>query len=161
MKESTVVEKLGLDAAIFLRFTRMCRNIFLVLATFGCGIMIPVNVVGGSGFRVNNTQWSISAFSAMTPQYLFGRALRAFVVCAYLFDITVCYFLWCNYKAVVRLRRAYFASLEYLASLHSRTLMVSEGKCFLLNKPHSDLDRLRTFPRLTGLTKESPGSSTK
>jgi hypothetical protein len=36
-----------LDAVIFLRFLRMLRNIFLVITVIGCGILIPVNVVGG------------------------------------------------------------------------------------------------------------------
>lgn len=44
------MEKIGLDAVIFLRFLRMVRNIFLVLSVFGCGILIPVNLIGGSKF---------------------------------------------------------------------------------------------------------------
>jgi hypothetical protein len=50
VKEQELVEKIGLDAVVFLRFLRMIRNIFLTLTVFGCGILIPVNVAGGHGF---------------------------------------------------------------------------------------------------------------
>ncbi|KAJ9667967.1 hypothetical protein H2201_001772 [Coniosporium apollinis] len=122
--EQQLVEKVGLDAAIFLRFTRMCRNIFLALSVLGCGILIPVNVLGGRSFRNNNS--GISAFMTMTPQFMWGNIFWAFVICSYLFTIVICYFLWHNYRAVVRLRRDYFNSPEYQASLHARTLMLTD-----------------------------------
>lgn len=101
----------------------MVRNIFLVLSVFGCGILIPVNVVGGSAFY---EQWdNIATLMKFTPQYIFGRKFWAFVVCSYLFQGTVCFFLWWNYRAVYRLKRAYFNSQDYQKSLHSRTLLVS------------------------------------
>ena len=50
VKEQELVEKIGLDAVLFLRFLKMIRDIFLVLTVFGCGILIPVTVVGGHGF---------------------------------------------------------------------------------------------------------------
>ncbi|OCK86274.1 DUF221-domain-containing protein [Lepidopterella palustris CBS 459.81] len=124
-KEDALVEQIGLDATIFLRFTKMCRNIFLVLSAVGCAILIPVNVVGGHGMY---KQWdhSINGLMKMTPQYMFGSIFWAFVACAYAIDIVICYFLWRNYRAVLRLRRTYFDSPEYQSSLHARTLMVTD-----------------------------------
>ena len=120
------MEKVGMDAAVFLRFTRMCRNMFIVLSLIGCGILIPVNILGGKGLYKS---WSnISVLMKMTPQYMFGEIYWAFVACAYIFNIVVCFFLWWNYRAVVRLRRQYFESQEYQASLHSRTLMVRRAR---------------------------------
>ena len=55
VNEQELVEKIGLDGVIFLRFLRMLRNIFLVLTAFGCAILIPVNVVGGSNFYSGRT----------------------------------------------------------------------------------------------------------
>jgi hypothetical protein len=46
-------------------------------------------------------------------------------VVAYIIQATVCFFLWWNYRAVLKLRRAYFNTEEYKSSLHSRTLLVS------------------------------------
>jgi calcium permeable stress-gated cation channel len=118
-REPYVVEKLGLDAAVFLRFTRMCRNLFLCMSIIGCGVMIPTNVASS-----NNFGGKVPAFILMTPQNVFGRAMWAHVICAWIFDLMVMFFLWINYRAVAKLRRQYFESPEYQASLHARTLMV-------------------------------------
>ncbi|CAI6335752.1 unnamed protein product [Periconia digitata] len=122
-KEQELVEKIGLDAVIFLRFLKMIRNIFAVLTIWGCGILIPVNVVGGSAFY---EQWSnIATLMKFTPQYIFGPKFWAFVVCSYLFQGTVCFFVWWNYRKVYALRRTYFSSHDYQSSLHSRTLLLT------------------------------------
>ncbi|KAF2092671.1 DUF221-domain-containing protein [Rhizodiscina lignyota] len=123
-KEHLMVEKVGMDATLFLRFTRMCRNMFLVLSIVGCAILIPVNVFGGKGLY---KQWTnISVLMKMTPQYMFGEIYWAFVATAYAFNIIICFFLWWNYRAVVRLRKYYFESQEYQSSLHARTLMIND-----------------------------------
>lgn len=121
-----MVEKVGLDATLFLRFTRMCRNIFLVLTIIGCGIFIPVNILGGRASQAQN--WNAaSTFSKLTPTFMYGSsAFWAYVVTAYIFDVVICYFLWQNYRVVTKLRRAYFDSPEYQASLHARTLVLTD-----------------------------------
>jgi hypothetical protein len=43
-KENVLVDKIGLDAVIFLRFTRMLRNMFISLGLIGLLVMIPVNI---------------------------------------------------------------------------------------------------------------------
>jgi hypothetical protein len=101
----------------------MLRNIFLVLTVFGCGILIPVNVLGGHD--VYEQYGNVATLMKFTPQYIFGGKFWAFVAVAYLFQATVCAFVWWNYRKVWKLRRAYFNSVDYRASLHSRTLLVS------------------------------------
>ena len=121
--EMQLVEKVGLDAAIFLRFTKMCRNIFLAASIVGIAIIIPANAVGSDKNTIPGSG-SNRFFSYMTPLSVFKHPpLWAHVVCAYLIDIILCFFLWRNYMAVTRLRRQYFESTDYLQSLHSRTLM--------------------------------------
>lgn len=116
------MDKIGLDAVLFLRFLRMIRNIFVVCSVIGCGILIPVTVVGGSPLY---KQWNDTAtLLKITPQYIFGTKFWAYIIIAYFFQATVCGFIWWNYKAVFKLRRTYFDSAEYKASLHSRTLLV-------------------------------------
>lgn len=121
--EAQLVEKVGLDAAVFLRFTKMCRNIFLATSILGVAIIIPANAIGS----IKNTAQGSGSnrfFAHMTPQNVFkATPLWAHVVCAYLIDIVICFFLWRNYMAITRLRRQYFESADYLQSLHSRTLM--------------------------------------
>lgn len=118
---------IGLDATLFLRFTKMCRNLFSILTIVGCAIIIPLNVVGGNSFRNGFKDASFTSFQKMSPQYIFGTPLWGFVVVAYLFDIICCFFLWWNYRAVTRLRKEYFESYDYQNSLHARTLMVRTG----------------------------------
>lgn len=125
------MEEIGLDATVFLRFLRMTRNIFLCLTVIGCGILIPVSLVGYNKYKAVFPTASISTISRITPQWIFqGDSLYwTWVVLAYAFNVVICGFLWINYKAVTKLRRAYFESYDYRNSLHSRTLLV----CFAHN----------------------------
>lgn len=120
-KEAELVDKLGLDATVFLRFTRMCRNIFLSLSLIGCLVLIPVDISS------SKKEWAKdhSAFMTMTPMFISGSPLWAHVAVAWAIDAVVAYFLWHNYRAVRRLRKTYFQSPEYQKSLHARTIMVT------------------------------------
>lgn len=129
-KESQLVEKIGMDATLFLKFAKMCRNIFTCITVVGCGVIIPINLVCGSD---NASSWGSSSsgetdkiFRRLSPYYVFGNAYWAYVIVAYVFDIIICFFLWRNYRDVFRLRRTYFDSPEYQRSLHSRTLLITE-----------------------------------
>lgn len=119
--EGDNIDRIGMDATIFLRFTRMCRNVFLILSVLGCAIMIPVNMTQSEKSRSTNE----NILLLMTPQYVHPQALWANVVCAWIFDIVVGYFLWHNYRAVRNLRRRYFQSTEFQKSLHARSVMVT------------------------------------
>jgi len=140
-KEQDFVDKVGLDAAVFMRFARMCRNIFAILTVIGCGILIPVYLVSGNEYTYTppsgnskrqssgdtTTGKGTSWFYRLTPRNMYGsQSFWALVICAWLFDIVICYFLWRNYRAVASLRRAYFESPEYQRSLHSRTLLLTD-----------------------------------
>jgi len=132
-KEQDLIPLIGLDATVFLRILRMCRNLFLALSAIGCGILIPVNLIKGQKFK------SQSQVSKVTPVNTYGRDNWGMVICAWLFNITIAGFLWWNYRAVLRLRRQYYDSPEYQASLHARTLMVRRGD---LNSGELSLTRI-------------------
>lgn len=121
-KESVLMEKIGMDAIVFLRFTRMLRNMFVVLGLIGLCIMIPVNVTQGADFLKQGG----SGFAIMTPLFVFGSGLWAQVVVAWATNIIVAYFLWHNYRRIHQLRRAYFESPDFQASLHARTVLVRD-----------------------------------
>lgn len=126
--EDYYVERIGMDATVFLRFARMCRNMFITLAVFGCAIVIPINIIYSvrSGSYKDLNKESKSIFAIMTPSKLSGNVFWTHVVVAYLFDIIVCGFLWWTYRAVHRLRRTYMETPEYQNSLHARTLMITD-----------------------------------
>jgi calcium permeable stress-gated cation channel len=117
-REQDLVAIVGLDATVFLRFTRMCRNLFVVLSVVGCGILVPVNL-SKSLFK-DTAPW----LSRITPLNVWNEAQWAQVVAAYLINFIVCGFLWWNYRKVLLLRRGYYESEDYQKSLHARTLMV-------------------------------------
>lgn len=121
-KEDVIIEKVGLDAAIFLRFTRMLRNIFIVLAILGCSILIPVHVTQSQIFPTGQTPDISTYVRWMTPQDVQPPVMWAHVVMAYVFNIIVLCFIWWNFRAVARIRKNYFLSKEYQHSLHSRSV---------------------------------------
>ena len=121
-KEEDLVDKIGLDATIFLRFTRMLRNLFSILSVIGILINVPVNVAMSD----NSLKQRVNTFALLTPQFIFGKAWWSHVVCSWAFDLILVYFLWHNYRKVRSLRRAYFESSDYQQSLHARTVMVTD-----------------------------------
>jgi hypothetical protein len=48
----------------------------------------------------------------------------AHVIVAWVFNFIIMYFLYTNYAAITTMRKNFFETPEYQASLHSRTLMV-------------------------------------
>ena len=120
--EPYLMEKIGLDAVVFLRVTRMLRNMFLILGLVGIAVMIPVNITQSNKAITKG----LDAFKIMTPLYVWGGGLWAQVVVAWLIDLVVIYLLWHNYRRIHKLRRTYLESPEYQRSLHARTLLIRD-----------------------------------
>lgn len=120
--EEQMIQQIGMDATIFIRFVRMCRNIFLTLSVLGVAILAPVHYQGFNniGTYGDKEYWLVK----LTPQNSSGPAQWAQVVVAYIFNIVVAGFLWWNYRKVTVLRRTYFDSEDYQNSLHARSLML-------------------------------------
>ncbi|KAL2758948.1 hypothetical protein ACRALDRAFT_1040768 [Sodiomyces alcalophilus JCM 7366] len=117
--ESDFVQNAGMDAAIFMRFIRMLRNMFLVLSFFVLVILIPVNLTQADEIG-SGRNW----IARLTPALVWGEGQWSQVAIAYIMNATIMFFLWWNYRKVLHLRRRYFESEEYQNSLHSRTLMM-------------------------------------
>jgi calcium permeable stress-gated cation channel len=116
--EQEMVGVIGMDATIFLRFTRMCRNLFVIMTVIGCSIMIPINLT-------QSIFPEAPLLQKITPMNVWNEAHWGTVIVAWSFCLTICGFLWWNYRQVMLLRRQYFESDEYQQSLHARSLMVS------------------------------------
>ena len=118
--EISLIPLIGMDATIFLRFVRMCRNMFTTLTIIAVGILVPVNYLNTDKSISKGDEW----FNLITPQYVWDAPNWAQVVVAWLFNFVIAGHLWWNYRKITALRRTYFESEEYQNSLHSRTLMV-------------------------------------
>lgn len=116
-----LVPLIGMDATVFLRFVRMCRNMFLTLCVTGVGILLPVNVSKWNAYEgKKDDDWVIG----ITPLQTYAPAIWSQVIIAWCFNFIIMGFLWFNYRKVLQLRRKYFETEDYQKSLHSRTLMV-------------------------------------
>lgn len=140
-----------MDATIFLRIARMCRNMFICLAIVGCAIIIPVNISQSTAFNDSKKKEIGDVIFLMTPRnVLKGEPYWTYVVCAYAFNAIVCSFLWWTYRAIFQLRRSYMETSEYQNSLHARTLMVTDiAKDLRSDQGIIDItDSLRTVPEV-------------
>lgn len=124
LKEDYMIDRIGLDGVIFLRFLRLCRNYFAILTVLGCGVLIPINVIGTNATVKSDTLTTSNPLLRLTIYYLTGNRLIPHIAFSYVFTILLMYLIWVNYRKVVHLRQTYFNSDEYQASLHARTLMV-------------------------------------
>jgi hypothetical protein len=120
-REEVLMHQIGMDATVFLRFVRMCRNIFLVLTLIGLCILVPVHwKAHDDSEEAQKQKWIVQ----VTPEYVRNDSMWAQVAVAWLSEIVVAAFLWWNYRKVLALRRKYFEGEDFQNSLHSRTLLL-------------------------------------
>lgn len=125
-KEQELVDHVGIDAALYVRFMRMCRNMFLIFTVIGCGVVIPINVIYNLKSPLAENASKSDAFFLMTPTLIYGNPFYAHVAVTWVFDLVICYFLWVNFNKVIELRRNKFMTEEYQNALYMRSLMVTE-----------------------------------
>ncbi|KAH0829161.1 hypothetical protein J3R83DRAFT_2670 [Lanmaoa asiatica] len=112
-KEPELLDKLGLDAVTFL----------LASPCSGAPCSYPST-------PVYNLQHVPSAdrdvLSMLTIRDVQGSYLFAHVAASYVITGLVMYFIWRNWKHMLRLRQEWFRSPEYLESFYARTLIVTD-----------------------------------
>ncbi|EKM53375.1 uncharacterized protein PHACADRAFT_259710 [Phanerochaete carnosa HHB-10118-sp] len=141
-KEPVLVEKIGLDAAIFLRFLRMMRWLFTGVALLTCAALIPVNVV----YNLQNVNSDDrDALSMLTIRDLDSKVLFVHVAATYIICFIVMVSIWKNWKTVLLLRKQWFRSPEYIQSFYARTLMITQ-----VSKKYQSDEGLRAIFESTG-----------
>ena len=75
---------------------------FIVLAIVGNAVVIPTVLLGANASFTSGA----SFFTRLTPNIRMDRH-SGHTWLAYLFDAVIFYFLWANYRHILRLRRAY------------------------------------------------------
>lgn len=126
MSDDRLVDFIGIDAVLYIKFMTMLRNIFLVLAVLGCLVMIPINVTYNAKSPLAPSVSKSDAFILMTPTLIYGTPLYAHIVLAYIFDFYILFMLWRTFNQVIQMRRNKFKTEEYQNALFMRTLMLTE-----------------------------------
>ncbi|TFL07149.1 DUF221-domain-containing protein [Pterulicium gracile] len=122
-KEPELVDKIGLDAVIFLRFLRMLRLLFLGVVVLAGGVLLPVNAIHNLKHVKPNKR---DVLSMLTIRDVGGSALYAHIGVTYAITIFICVLLYMNWVQVVRLRKTWFRSPEHMQSFYARTLAVRQ-----------------------------------
>lgn len=120
-KEPELLDKIGLDAVTFLRFLRLMRWLFLGVAALTCSILIPIDVTYNLK-HVDSAQRNV--LNILTIENVQGDFLYAHVIVTYLISFLIVYCVDVHWRAMVRLRRKWFRSPEYIQSFYARTLQV-------------------------------------
>ncbi|CAG8642475.1 274_t:CDS:2 [Acaulospora morrowiae] len=111
-----VINRIGLDAFMFLRFIRLFAIIYAIFSIIGIGILLPVNYVnqrdlpGLNSFTMGNIKDSYRMY--------------AHVIAAYIFSATTLYFLHRENCTYIRLRHEYFTTPEHRISLRATTILI-------------------------------------
>jgi hypothetical protein len=121
-KEPELVDKIGLDAATFLRFLRMMRWLFTAIGGLGCAVLIPLDVIYNAKHDLKNQ----TILSRMSIRDVTGSSLYVHVVASYAFTAIVLAFTWLHWRAMLGLRHSWFRSPEYADSFYARTLLITQ-----------------------------------
>ncbi|KAI0079228.1 DUF221-domain-containing protein [Panus rudis PR-1116 ss-1] len=122
-KEPVLVDKIGLDAAVFLRFLRMMRWMFTAIALITCAVLIPVNVA----YNLKHVpKQGRDVLSMLTIRDLRGKTIFVHIAGTYVVSFIAMAFIWWNWREVLRLRKDWFRSPEYVQSFYARTLMIMD-----------------------------------
>ena len=120
VKEPELVDKVGLDAVAFLRFTRLLRWLFTSIAFLACAVLFPINITQSTRDR----QVQRNFLSLLTIRDVRGNFLFVHVAVSYLITLLIVVFVNYHWKQMVRLRHQWFRSPEYMGSFYARTLAV-------------------------------------
>ncbi|KAI0029909.1 hypothetical protein K488DRAFT_55341 [Vararia minispora EC-137] len=141
--EYTVLQIVGLDAAVLLNFFKMSFYLFSALSFFAIAVLMPVNVTNNIGIGDepddgwNTTYPSFFALNDTTPigQPKSGRDwfdliadansyLSVHLLFTWIFTLVSLRFIYHNYRRFVKARQLF--ALELVHSIPARTVMVTQ-----------------------------------
>ncbi|KAF8622662.1 hypothetical protein AX15_006773 [Amanita polypyramis BW_CC] len=119
--EPELLNKIGIDAVTFLRFLRLLRWLFTGIAALTCATLIPIDIT----YNLRNVdKKKRDVLSILTIRDVGGAWLYAHVIVTYLVSFLIVYCVDVHWRQMIRLRRTWFRSPEYLQSFYARTLLV-------------------------------------
>ncbi|EKM55342.1 uncharacterized protein PHACADRAFT_255901 [Phanerochaete carnosa HHB-10118-sp] len=140
ISEYTVLQIVGLDAAVLLNFYKMAFSLFSVCSLFAVVVLMPINLKHnidiGDGrddddeetlrslITANGTSPAIPGHDWLDLINDANSYLTMHLLFTYLFTSITLYFIHRNYKKFVRARQLF--SLELVHSISARTVMVAQ-----------------------------------
>lgn len=120
-----LVDKIGLDAVVFIRFIRMCRQVFMAMAIIGCGVLIPINVIATYRAQPNGEtpqdKIAMLSINGITDlNWIWGH-----VGAMWAFTAILMYAMYHGYATFLKYRIQYFESDAYQENMASRTVMLA------------------------------------
>ncbi|KAG5736119.1 hypothetical protein E4T56_gene6267 [Termitomyces sp. T112] len=143
--EFTVLQIVGLDAAVLLNFFKMSFYLFSVCSFFAVIILMPLNWKHNKELDPDDEGWPIENFTwprlGSNPESLPGNGtsplndwldlindansyLSVHLIFTYLFTILTLYYIYRNYRRFIRSRQLF--SLELVHSIPARTVLVTD-----------------------------------
>ncbi|KAG2182334.1 hypothetical protein INT43_007264 [Umbelopsis isabellina] len=131
-KDDVLLQKIGFDAFIFLRILRILRHILYTMTFVGVCGLIPLNIIATSRTGVWPPGASIDFLSISTINNVNGKAPSnanytwywAHVAVTWIFTLAIFFFFYRGYVIYARIRQQYFTSPDYVASVHSKSILI-------------------------------------
>lgn len=128
ISDEEIINKVGFDALIFLRFHRLALRCIVKMSVFSFLVLLPLNFTGGGRAKANDLKGYVDSllftdFLRFTMANISSGSNRLWVHCfaAYLLTIIVVRELLIEYNAYSSIRHRYLLSKEP----HLRTVLVS------------------------------------
>jgi len=128
MSDEEIINRVGFDALIFLRFHRLALRCIVKMSVFSFLVLLPLNFTGGGRAKANDLKEYVDSllftdFLRFTMANVSSGSNRLWVHCfaAYLLTIIVVRELLIEYNAYSSIRHRYLLSKEP----HLRTVLVS------------------------------------
>ncbi|KAI1315606.1 hypothetical protein EDD11_000616 [Mortierella claussenii] len=137
VKDTVLVERIGLDAYMFLRFLRMSALLFAGFTLLAIPILIPLNVIngnGGTGLKATTIGNVIQSWR------LWFHLVLTVVFCGATIGM-----LWREMSEYIRRRHAYLLSEKYARTPQSTTILVT-GIPYELNSEDALYNIFNHFP---------------
>ncbi|KAK4049970.1 hypothetical protein OIV83_003794 [Microbotryomycetes sp. JL201] len=116
IQEAELMQTVGLDGVVFLRFLRLCRLVFFITAALTCAVLIPINVA----YNLMNVKSGNRNYLLMlTISNVRGEWLWAPVVMTYLLTAIVMFLIWRNWEQITQVPKHMQTDQGLLSLLHN------------------------------------------
>lgn len=128
--DNTLVDRIGLDAYMFLRFLRMSAILFSAFTLIGIPILIPLNVVNGVDSRPPPGGQPVTQSTPSLTRLAIGNVADSWrlwfhLALTVLFSGATVYMLWKEMQEYTRRRHAYLMSEKHAKTPQATTILVT------------------------------------